>query len=152
MKRKYITMGLGVVLIASGIFFLAQRLWIGGAMLVLIGSSLNYLGYLPGRTSTVVFGHMCVLVGCGLTAWGVYLLPYSQPTLEHIVFRPLFWGLFSIFGGICAIFHGFCGCVRRGYGGQLVKKTPTDRTPERGAPAVALPSCAGCAPSAAADG
>ena len=119
MKRKYITIGLGIILVLSGILFLTQKFWIGGAILFIIGSSLVYLGYTPGRTSIVVFGHMCVFVGCALTTWGIYLLPYSQPTLEHIIFRPLFWGLFSIFGGICAIYHGFCSCVRRGYGEHL---------------------------------
>ncbi len=47
-----------------------------------------------------------------LVTWGLYLLPYCEPTLFYIFLRPLFWGLFSIFGGICAIFHGFCRCVQ----------------------------------------
>jgi len=121
MKRNHITKGLGIIMIGSGIYFLLKQFLIGGIILLLIGFALVYLGFAPGRTSIVVFGHICILFGCGLTAWGVYLLPYSQPTLEHIIFRPLFWGLFSIFGGICAIFHGFCRCVRRGYGDQLIE-------------------------------
>jgi hypothetical protein len=125
MKRKYITIGLGIILVIVSIIFSIQKFEIGSIVLFVVGVSLIYLGYNPGRTSIVVFGHMCILVGCILTTWGIYLLPYSQPTLEHIIFRPLFWGLFSIFGGICAIYHGFCRCVRRGYGEQVIEiKSP----------------------------
>ncbi|HIE05611.1 MAG TPA: hypothetical protein EYP58_02310 [bacterium (Candidatus Stahlbacteria)] len=60
----------------------------------------------------ILFGHTCILVGAFLVTWGIYLLPNSRPTVVHIVTRPLFWGLFSIFGGLCALFHGFCRCVR----------------------------------------
>jgi hypothetical protein len=116
MNRKFITIGLGIILISCSMFFLVQKFALGGIILLVIGASLIYLGYHPGRTSMVIFGHICVLVGCLLTTWGIYLLPSSQPTLAHIIFRPLFWGLFSIFGGICAIYHGFCRCVRHGYG------------------------------------
>lgn len=121
MKKKYVTISLGVILFLCGILFSVQQYWIGGIILLAIGAALFYLGYTPGRTSIVVFGHLCVMVGCFLVTWGIYLLPYSQPTLEHIVFRPLFWGLFSIFGGICAIYHGFCRCVRRGYNEQRIE-------------------------------
>ncbi|MBN2416067.1 hypothetical protein JXO52_09505 [bacterium] len=61
---------------------------------------------------------MLVVSGCLLVTWGIYLLPVSRPVLAHIIFRPLFWGLVTIFGGICAIYHGFCRCVMK------TEKTP----------------------------
>ena len=64
------------------------------------------------RAVCLIFGHICIIVGCFLITWGIYLLPYSQPTLKYILTRPLFWGLISLMGGICANFHGFCNCVR----------------------------------------
>ena len=103
---------LGVVLLAFGIFILARHGGLGGVVPTLIGASLLYLGYRPGRVATLVFGHTCVVVGSLLVTWGIYLLPYSEPIWQHIIFRPLFWGLISTFGGICAIYHGFCKCIR----------------------------------------
>ncbi|MBN2566168.1 MAG: hypothetical protein JXB46_10705 [Candidatus Eisenbacteria bacterium] len=70
------------------------------------------MGYRPGRVGLLVFGHTCIVVGSILVTWGIYLLPYSKPVWQHIFFRPLFWGLISIFGGICANYHGFCNCIR----------------------------------------
>ena len=103
---------LGVVLLAFGIFLLVQHGGLGGVVPALIGASLLYLGYRPGRVATLVLGHTCAVVGLLLVTWGIYLLPYSEPIWQHIIFRPLFWGLISIFGGICAIYHGFCKCIR----------------------------------------
>lgn len=60
----------------------------------------------------LVFGHACLVLGCFLITWGIYLLPVSSPTLIHIFTRPLFWGLFSLLGGVCANYHGFCRCVQ----------------------------------------
>ncbi|TET23391.1 MAG: hypothetical protein E3J78_02305, partial [Candidatus Cloacimonadota bacterium] len=61
----------------------------------------------------VIFGHACIVLGCFLITWGLYLLPYAKPTVLHVLTRPLFWGSFSLLGGICANFHGFCQCIRR---------------------------------------
>ncbi len=60
----------------------------------------------------VIFGHACIIVGCYLVAWGIYLLPASEPTPLGILSKPLFWGLFSIFGGICANMHSSCQCIQ----------------------------------------
>ena len=59
-----------------------------------------------------VFGHVCIIGGCYLVAWGMNLLPVSDPTFMGILSRPLFWGLFSIFGGICANMHSSCKCLQ----------------------------------------
>lgn len=103
---------LGIVFVVMGILLLVSHSGLGGLIPLFIGASLCFLGWRGDRVALVVFGHTCIVLGCILITWGIYLLPYSQPTLSHIFFRPLFWGLFSLMGGICANYHGFCKCVR----------------------------------------
>lgn len=110
--RSWITLILGIVLAVFGIVALVIYGSAPGAIPLLIGGSLCYLGWRGGRTAVLVFGHTCIGIGCAMITWGIYLLPYSKPTLAHIFARPLFWGLFSLFGGICANYHGFCQCIR----------------------------------------
>jgi hypothetical protein len=102
-----------------GVLFIVLAGWnfacgsiIGGVILLLVGASLTYLGIRPGRKALVVFGHACIVMGCILITWGLYMLPECRPTVRDVFTRPLFWGLFSLFGGLCALFHGFCNCVR----------------------------------------
>ena len=64
------------------------------------------------RKAMVILGHALIVVGAYLITWGLYLLPVSNPSLMGILGKPLFWGIFCLFGGICSIFHGFCACVR----------------------------------------
>jgi hypothetical protein len=104
---------LGFVLVLIGIWSLIRGAGPMGVIPVLIGLALVFLGWKGGRTGNIIFGHLCIVLGCFLITWGIYLLPHSQPTLAHIFFRPLFWGLFSLMGGICANYHGFCRCVRQ---------------------------------------
>ena len=114
MRRNPVGIIVGLVLAGFGLYILTQHGGIGGVVPLLIGASLVYLGLKPGRTALIVFGHVSIVVGCVLFTWGIYLLPHSQPVWQHIIFRPLFWGMISIFGGICSIYHGFCRCVRSG--------------------------------------
>jgi hypothetical protein len=111
--RSLITVILGIVLAILGLVTLIIFRSASGAIPLLIGGSLCYLGWRGGRTAVLVFGHTTIVIGCAMIAWGIYLLPYSEPSLSHIFARPLFWGLFSLFGGICANLHGFCQCIRR---------------------------------------
>jgi len=68
------------------------------------------------RTFLLLFGHGCIVLGCFLITWGIYLLPFSQPRFVYIFTRPLFWGLFSLMGGVCANYHAFCRCVQGAWG------------------------------------
>lgn len=111
--RSIVTVILGVLLAIFGIVTLIMYPNPGSIIPLLIGVALAYLGWRGGRTGLIVFGHTCIILGCFLITWGIYVLPYSKPILPHIFGRPLFWGLFSLFGGICANFHGFCQCMRR---------------------------------------
>jgi len=111
--RSPITLILGILLFIMGIFILVSSGNAGGIIPLLIGGALAFLGWRDDRTALLVFGHICIVLGCFLITWGIYLLPYCQPTLLHIFTRPLFWGLFSVLGGICANYHGFCQCIRK---------------------------------------
>lgn len=80
------------------------------------------------RRAFAIFGHLGIVVGCYLFTWGIYLLPSSSPTPIGIFTRPLFWGLFSIFGGICALVHSRCRCVITGY---TLKEKDSERISSR---------------------
>jgi len=111
--RSLTALILGIILFILGIVILVSSGSAGGVIPVLIGGALSYLGWRGGRIALIVFGHTCIVLGCFLITWGIYLLPYSKPTLSHIFTRSLFWGLFSLMGGIYANYHGFCQCIRR---------------------------------------
>ena len=103
---------IGIILAVFGIITFVISRSASGAIPMLIGGSLIYLGWRGGRIALLVFGHTTIVIGCAMITWGIYLLPYSKPIFSHIVGRPLFWGLISLFGGICANYHGFCQCIR----------------------------------------
>ena len=120
--RSLITVILGMILAILGIVVLVMSGNAVGAIPLLIGGSLCYLGWRGGRAAVLVFGHTRIVIGCAMITWGIYLLPHSKPTLSHVFVRPLFWGLFSLFGGICANYHGFCRCIRRQERAEGVKE------------------------------
>ena len=103
---------MGLLLVLVGFFLLFSKAW-GGVIPIVVGVFLIFLRFGEKRTLTICFGHFCIFLGCFLITWGIYLLPYSKPTVIDIFSKPLFWGLFSIGGGICANYHGFCKCVRK---------------------------------------
>ncbi len=109
-KRSYITIALGAMLVVLCLLFMFRAAIISPSGL--IGLALIYTGWKRDRKAMVILGHTCIVVGAYLITWGLYLLPVSSPSLLGILSRPLFWGLFCLFGGVCAIFHGFCSCVR----------------------------------------
>ncbi len=113
MKPSTITAFLGVILIGLGVFMLFIDFRVAVLIPILIGGGLLYLAFGSGRVATLVFGHICIVVGIYMITWGILLLPVSKPIIAHIFGRPLFWGIFSMMGGICAIFHGFCRCITK---------------------------------------
>jgi hypothetical protein len=118
--RVGVVLGLGLVVLGIVVMLTVSRP--GGVVPAAIGLGLLFTSLQQGRVGMIVFGHICVATGCFLITWGIYLLPYSAPTIKDIFFRPLFWGMFSVMGGICAIYHGFCGCVRGRKGDREVAK------------------------------
>jgi hypothetical protein len=114
MKSKgWVGIALGIILVLLGLMGFILSGNTGSIIPLLAGAGLIFLGWFPGRTGLVIFGHACIVLGCFLITWGLYLLPYTKPTILHVFTRPLFWGFFSLMGGVCANFHGFCNCMRR---------------------------------------
>ena len=114
-RRHPVAIVLGIILAVLGILGIAGGAGGAGPVIpLLIGAALTYLGFRRGRRGQIVFGHACIVAGCYMVAWGVQLAQVigSAPGWLQILGGPLFWGLFSIFGGICANFHGFCNCVQ----------------------------------------
>ncbi len=111
--KQPVSFTIGILLLLMGlVMIIFLRNW-AGFFPSIIGISLIFTGFTQGRKVTIILGHMFIVIGCILVAWGVYLLPYTGASLIYVFIRPLFWGLISIFGGICMNYHGFCACVRR---------------------------------------
>lgn len=70
-------------------------------------------GWIRNRNVTVIIGHIAVTLGILTTAYSVYQIPFlsQAPTLQEVLDMPLFWGLFTVWGGNCMITHGYCSCV-----------------------------------------
>jgi len=83
--------------ISVGVFFMVFGWWIG---------------WTRHRGFTVLLGHLAITGGCLTVAYALYQLPFlpSAPTLVEVLDLPLFWGLFTVFGGVCMITHGSCAC------------------------------------------
>lgn len=103
----------GVALVILGVFLLIKGEVAGCVAPLALGTALALMCWFRTRVTILIFGHTCIIVGCYLVTCGVYLAPQCKPVFRDIVAMPLFWGLFSIFGGICANFHGFCRCIQR---------------------------------------
>lgn len=114
-RKSPIAIVLGIILVVLGILGVAGLGGAGPFFPLVIGAALAFLGFNWEKRRLVIFGHVCIVAGCYLVAWGALLTPVvnSAPMWLLIVTHPLFWGLFSIFGGICAIFHGFCHCMQK---------------------------------------
>jgi len=116
MKAK-ITFYIGlVVLVLNLIQFLISMdmirlIGVGvGAFFVFWG--LQY-GWTKKRNLTVIIGHIALVAGCLVTAWSIYQIPFmdNAPSFIEVLDLPLFWGLFTLWGGNCMISHGYCSCA-----------------------------------------
>jgi hypothetical protein len=112
---KTFCIGLGVALLSSVQFIisLAPHRLIGvaiGVFFIIFGWK---IGWTRHRRFTVLLGHLAMTAGCLVSAWAVCQIPFltSPPTLLETLDQPLFWGLFTIFGGYCMITHGHCSCA-----------------------------------------
>lgn len=70
-------------------------------------------GWTRNRNVTVVVGHLAIVMGILVTSYAIYQIPYmvKAPALWEILDLPLFWGLFTIWGGNCMITHSYCACT-----------------------------------------
>jgi hypothetical protein len=112
---KTFYVGLAVTLLCSVQFVLTQspvRL-IGiavGLFMIVFGWK---IGWTRNRNITAVLGHVAVTIGCFVSAYAMYRIPFlkTPPTIIEVMDLPLFWGLFTVFGGYCMITHGYCSCA-----------------------------------------
>ena len=109
--KSWINLVFAVALVSFSVFMFVRVDVMHGILPLIPAIGLAVLTFNNTRRANILFGHLLIVFGSALVAWGVYL-PAPDSLLLAIVFRPLFWGLISIFGGVCAIFHGFCSCVR----------------------------------------
>jgi hypothetical protein len=109
--------GLAVALLGTGQFLFDHspiRL-----LTVVLGLFFLVFGWLVGWTRfrgfTILLGHLAITAGCLVTAYAIYQIPgmKTAPTLLEVLDLPLFWGLFTLFGGVCMIQHGSCACCIR---------------------------------------
>ncbi len=116
MKAK-ITFYIGlIVALISIVQFVLSFSWyclIGlliGVFFIIFGWKIGWTKY---RNLTVIIGHIAVVIGCLVIAYAVYQIPSlkTYPTLIGVLDMPLFWGLFTLWGGNCMITHGYCSCA-----------------------------------------
>ncbi len=73
------------------------------------------VGWTRNRNLTVIVGHLALTIGCIVTAYAIYQIPFLEmaPSYTEVLDLPLFWGFFIIWGGNCMITHGYCACAAR---------------------------------------
>lgn len=73
------------------------------------------VGWTQNRNLTVIVGHIALTIGCIVSAYAIYQIPFLEmaPTYTEVLDLPLFWGFFIIWGGNCMITHGYCSCAVR---------------------------------------
>jgi len=85
-------------------------------------------GWVRNRNVTVIVGHVAIVIGCLVTAYAFYKIPFlsKAPTLLEVLDLPLFWGIFTLWGGNCMITHGYCACTIKMHESNNKIKKPID--------------------------
>ena len=116
--KKIINLVIGLGLLAFAIYHHSQGMHLWAVIKDIVGLSILYSAFKPGRTSQIIIGHTLIVAGAMLFAGGIYLAPIATEivrqngvTLGVIFGMPLFWSLICMGGGVCSIYHGFCNCV-----------------------------------------
>jgi hypothetical protein len=73
------------------------------------------IGWVFNRNFTAAIGHIAVVAGCFVLAFGIYQLPgmTEAPGILEVLDLPIFWGMIALWGGQCMIKHSYCNCVIR---------------------------------------
>jgi len=81
-----------------------------GLFFVIWGLKIGWTRY---RNLTVIVGHIAVTIGSLVTAYAIYQIPFIDvaPSVIEVLDFPLFWGIFTIWGGNCMITHAYCSCA-----------------------------------------
>ncbi len=71
------------------------------------------IGWTKNRNLSVIIGHIAIIAGSIVSAYAFYQVPFlsKAPTFFEVLDLPLFWGIFTIWGGNCMIKHGYCSCT-----------------------------------------
>ncbi len=71
------------------------------------------VGWTQNRNLSVIIGHVAITIGSIVTAYAIYQIPFlkAAPSYVEVLDLPLFWGVFTIWGGNCMITHGYCSCA-----------------------------------------
>jgi hypothetical protein len=115
MKAR-ITFGIGVFVLLLGIVQFALSHNPMRLISVAVGNLFVFWGWKIGwathRRLIVLLGHFAIAVGCLCATYGLCQIHFlsEMPTVAQVLDMPLFWGLFSVFGGMCMIKHGHCAC------------------------------------------
>jgi hypothetical protein len=114
-KTFYIGLAVAIINTIQFLFSFSPLRLIGiavGLFFIIFGWKIGWTG---NKNFTTVLGHIAVAVGCLVTAYALYQIPFlkSPPTFIEVLDMPLFWGIFTIFGGFCMITHGYCSCAIR---------------------------------------
>ncbi|MBL8027580.1 MAG: hypothetical protein JNL74_14260 [Fibrobacteres bacterium] len=117
--KARITFFIGIIVTMINIIQFAIEPSAGRIIGIIVGLFVAIIGWKIGWTThrrfTILIGHIAVTIGAFVTAYGIYQVPFIsvQPTAIQVLDLPIFWGLFTIFGGICMISHGHCNCTIR---------------------------------------
>lgn len=70
-------------------------------------------GWTRNRNVTMIVGHIAIVIGSVVIAYSVYQIPFMEaaPSFAEVLDLPLFWGIFTVWGGHCMITHGYCNCA-----------------------------------------
>ena len=81
-----------------------------GLFLAVIGLKIGWTNY---KNFTVILGHIAVTIGSITIAYSIYQIPFinEAPTFIEVLDLPLFWGIFTVWGGNCMIKHAYCNCT-----------------------------------------
>lgn len=71
------------------------------------------VGWTQYRNVSIIVGHIAITIGSLVSAYALYQIPFlpTAPSIVEVLDLPLFWGIFTIFGGNCMVKHGSCSCV-----------------------------------------
>ncbi|MEI8203725.1 MAG: hypothetical protein WCH34_11965 [Bacteroidota bacterium] len=71
------------------------------------------VGWTQNRNLSIIVGHIAITIGSIVSAYAIYQIPFLKvaPSYIEVLDLPLFWGIFSIWGGNCMITHGYCSCA-----------------------------------------
>lgn len=116
MKAKitfFIGIGVTILSLIQFIFTFAPVRIVGmavGVFFIIFGWKIGWVKY---KKFTVLLGHLALTTGCLVTAYALYQIPFlkAPPGILEVIDLPLFWGLFTMYGGYCMITHSYCSCA-----------------------------------------